>query len=103
MNVNELITDLEREACAVMNAAEHTASKGEALLKALEQYRKIECCIMPADSPATTMQKARDYDKLLAGPNCYNCRLSDNCRFLPGPGEQIRFNCPLFAPEVDTK
>ena len=44
--------------------------------------------------------RLQEYDAIMALPNCNDCGKAQRCEYLPGWGETVRFNCPLWEAEV---
>lgn len=45
----------------------------------------------------------RQLEKILALPSCNDCGKAQRCEYLPGWGETVRFNCPLWEAEFVDK
>ena len=43
----------------------------------------------------------QEFEKLMALPNCNDCRKKarNGCGYVPRVGERVRINCPLWEPE----
>lgn len=41
----------------------------------------------------------QEFERLMALPNCNDCRYRTRCEFSPHIGETVRINCPTWAPE----
>lgn len=41
----------------------------------------------------------QEFERLMALPNCNDCRYRTRCEFSPHIGEMVRINCPTWAPE----
>ena len=39
------------------------------------------------------------YRNIIETGDCNECGLNRNCRYVPDPGEQVRYNCPFFVKE----
>lgn len=40
-----------------------------------------------------------EFERLMALPNCNDCRYNRNCDYVPRIGEHVRVNCPMWSPE----
>lgn len=36
------------------------------------------------------------YEERKTMTDCYNCGITESCKYLPNPGEFVRINCPLW-------
>ena len=39
------------------------------------------------------------YESLINLPNCNNCGIVKQCKYIPKCGERVRINCPLWQTE----
>ena len=42
------------------------------------------------------------YKRIVNTGCCHNCGCADLCKYLPGWGEPVRYNCPLYVHPWDT-
>lgn len=63
----------------------------------LEVKRCDEC----ERGDCTKCDYKQEYERLMALPNCNNCRerIRGRCGYAPRVGEVVRINCPLWVPE----
>lgn len=45
---------------------------------------------------AEALNKAAEFDHIMALPNCNGCRKQKECEHVPKWGERVRINCPLW-------
>lgn len=55
------------------------------------------------DSASTLERYKHEFERLMDLPNCNSCRESGTnaCGCCPGIGEDVRINCPMWAPKKE--
>lgn len=48
---------------------------------------------------ADAITKAREFEAMMALPNCNTCYVKRECKYTPKPGDRVRINCALWEGE----
>jgi hypothetical protein len=60
---------------------------------------EVKSCKECARGDCTSCVYKQEFERLMALPNCNDCRYRARCEFSPHIGETARINCPTWAPE----